>query len=392
MIDSKPAKILYFTTQLFPATGGVSQVISVLAAGMNSLGFPIRLLAPIKPVSQNISDLSDKNKNSSPFPYPVIPLRFLYNLYPLITNYHNRYERIMELNLEILYQTHPFDLIHAHISYPAGYCAAHWGRRKGIPVIITCHGHDIDNTSNKPYNSDLWEKVRERMIEGFHLADAVTVPSRGMAQKLNTWGVTATCIPNGVYTEQIPRSCTREQKRPFILTIGRFNEVKGFDLLIESFAVVARRHPDIRLVIFGEGCGISSILSHSLSNDLKGRISFVTTGSDEKKKWDLLNQCELYVCSSRMEGFGMAVLEAMACSKPVVAFNVGGLPDLIENGKNGILVPPYDTTSMAESINSILSNPVLAKEMAEESGKQAARFNWTVILRKYLSLYQSLTG
>jgi glycosyltransferase involved in cell wall biosynthesis len=379
MHNKKPTEILFFTTQSFPPTGGFSRVIDALTDGIGSLGFCTRLLAPL-------------NEDTPPLPYPVIPIRFFHNLYPLVTDYFTRYERIMELNLEILYQIRPFDLVHAHIGYPAGYCATRWGRRKQIPVIITCHGHDIKNVSDNPLDPDIWEKFTEKMIRGFHLAAEVTVPSRSMAQDLKTWGVESRCIPNGVYLDRIPRDHPSRECEPFILAIGRFVNVKGFDLLLKSFAIVARRRQNLRLVIFGEGCGISPLISHSLSNDLRGKVSFVTTGGDEKKKWSLLKQCELFVCSSRMEGFGIAVLEAMACSKPVVAFKVGGVTDLVENNKNGILVPPYDTEAMAEGIDHILKDRVLAKRMSEESFKRAVRFDWPIILKKYQHLYHEVLG
>jgi glycosyltransferase involved in cell wall biosynthesis len=371
------AEILIFTTQLFPSTGGFSQVIDTLSGRMESFGFRTQLLAPIK-------------ENSTHRPYSITPIRFLHNLYPLVTDYYKRYERIMELNLEILYQTRPFNMIHAHLAYPAGYCAVRWGRRKGIPVIITCHGHDINNVDDIPYEPDVWEVFQNKMVEAFHLADAVTVPSRSMAEKLKSWGIQTSYIPSGVNLNQIPPIPPPQENEPFILTIGRFNKVKGFDLLLESFTILAHRHQNLRLVVFGEGCGIPPLISQSLAKELKGRVTLISTGSDEKKKWDLLRRCILYVCPSRMEGFGIAVLEAMACAKPVVAFAVGGLTDLIENKKNGLLVSPYDTEAMAEAIDQILNDSERAKDMAEESRNRATRFDWSIILDQYQGLYHKV--
>lgn len=370
-------EVLIFTTQLFPSTGGFSQVIDTLSSGMRALGFHTQLLAPIK-------------ENIPPRPYPVTPIRFVHNLYPLITDYYTRYERIMELNLEILYQTWPFNMIHAHLAYPSGYCAARWGQKKGIPVIITCHGHDIKNINDKSYEPDVWEMFRNKMVEAFHLADAVTVPSQSMAEELKSWGIKTSYIPNGINLSQIPRNPHPQEDEPFILTIGRFNKVKGFDLLLESFAILARRHQNLRLVVFGEGCGISSLISQSLAKELKGRVTLISTGKDKKKKWDLLRRCKLYVCPSRMEGFGIAVLEAMACAKPIVAFAVGGVTDLIENKKNGLLVSPYDTEAMAEAIDQILNDSQQAKDMAEKSRNRATRFDWSIILGQYQDLYHKV--
>jgi glycosyltransferase involved in cell wall biosynthesis len=371
------AEVLIFTTQLFPPTGGFSQVIDTLTGKMGSFGFRTQLLAPIK-------------ENAPPRPYTITPIRSLHNLYPLVTDYYTRYERIIELNLEILYQTRPFNMIHAHLAYPAGYCAVRWGRRKGIPVIITCHGHDINNEDDIPYEPDVWEVFQNKMAEAFHLADAVTVPSRSMAEELKSWGIQTSYIPNGVNLNQIPPIHLPQENEPFILSIGRFNKVKGFDLLFESFTILARRRQNLRLVVFGEGCGISPLISQSLAKELKGRVTLISTGSDEKKKWDLLQRCILYVCPSRMEGFGIAVLEAMACAKPVVAFAVGGSTDLVENKKNGLLVPPYDTKAMAEAIDQILNNSEQAKDMADESRNRATRFDWPIILDQYRALYHKV--
>jgi glycosyltransferase involved in cell wall biosynthesis len=364
-------------TEVLIFTGGFTQVIDTLSNNMGSLGFPTQLLAPIK-------------ENTPPRPYPVTPIRFLHNLYPLITDYYTRYERIMELNLEILYQTRPFNMIHAHLAYPAGYCAVRWGRRKGIPVIITCHGHDIKDVEDIPYEPDVRKMFQDKTIQAFSLADAVTVPSRSMAEEIKSWGIQTFYIPSGVNLNQIPRIPPSQENEPFILAIGRFNKVKGFDLLLESFTILARRQQNLRLVIFGAGCGISPLISRSLAEELKGRVTVISTGWDEKKKWDLLQRCTLYVCPSRMEGFGIAVLEAMACAKPIVAFAVGGLTDLIENKKNGLLVSPYDTEAMAEAIAQILNDSELAKGMAEESRNRATRFDWPIILNQYQDLYHKV--
>ncbi len=368
-------KILLFTSQLFPSTGGFSQVVNALAGGMRNFGFSTQLLAPI-----------DENIHLPP--YPLIPVRFFHNLYPLITDYRSRYERIMEMNLEILYQKNPFDMIHAHFAYPAGFCAARWGQQKGIPVIITCHGHDINNLADKPYEHDTWEKLQAKMIEGFALANKVTVPSRDMVEQLKSWGVDSRRIPNGIHLNQIPQH--QPQNDPFILTIGRFNKVKGFDMLFKTFAILAPKHPNLKLVVFGEGCGKLHFFNKTLSNELTGRVLF--TGSDEKKKWELIRQCQLYVCPSRREGFGIAVLEAMAAGKPVVAFDVGGVKDLVENENNGILVPPYDIVAMAEGISRILADRTSAKKMSDESVKRAADFNWPIILEQYQQLYHEVLG
>jgi 1,4-alpha-glucan branching enzyme len=166
--------------------------------------------------------------------------------------------------------------------------------------------------------------------------------------------------------------------------------VKGFDLLFKAFAIVAQQHPNLRLVVFGEGCGTFHFFGQTLSNKLRGKISFITTGGDEKKKWELIRQCELYVCPSRMEGFGIAVLEAMVAGKPVVAFDVGGVTDLVENEKNGILIPPYDIEAMAEGISRILVDHALSKSMSEESGRSAVRFDWPIILDQYQHLYHEV--
>ncbi len=379
MHKKETKNILLFTSQFFPSTGGFSQVIDALAGGMGAYGFSTKLLAPTE-------------NNTPPPPYPVIPVRFPHNLYPLITDYRSRYERIMGLNLEILYQKDPYDMVHAHFAYPSGFCAARWGRQKGIPVIITCHGHDIRNIADKPYEPDIWEKIQTKMIEGLALADAVTVPSRDMLEQLKSWGVNSHHIPNGVHLNRIPQDHPPKKSDPFILTIGRFDKVKGFDLLFKAFAIVASKHPNLKLVVFGEGCGTFHFLGQTLSNKLKGKISFITTGGDERKKWELIKQCELYVCPSRMEGFGIAVLEAMAAGKPVVAFDVGGVTDLVKNKINGILIPPYDIEAMAEGIGRVLADGALAKNMSDESVKRATLFDWPIILDQYQDLYREVLG
>jgi len=174
---------------------------------------------------------------------------------------------------------------------------------------------------------------------------------------------------------------------PVILFVGRVDDPrKGLDVLIRAFRKVLIEG-DATLLVVGKG-------DDSTVRDLAGssldRIIFTGFVDDAflKKCYAI---CDVYVCPSRLEGFGLTILEAFAAGKPVVATKVGAIPELVHDGQNGILVPPDNVTEMAKAINLILK----AFESYEQSGKGNAKylgdtFSWAEAVKNIESLYLQL--
>ncbi len=174
--------------------------------------------------------------------------------------------------------------------------------------------------------------------------------------------------------------------RPIILFVGRVDDFrKGLDILFKAFKEVLAE-VDAYLLVVGKGDqGPAKELAKSLC--ILDNIIFAGFLSDEdlKKCYEL---CDVYASPSRLEGFGLTILEAMASGKPIVATNVGAIPELIEDGKNGILTNPEDQEGMAQAVLSILSNKGMSRELMKGSlALLNDKFNWEKTANEINSIY-----
>ena len=174
-----------------------------------------------------------------------------------------------------------------------------------------------------------------------------------------------------------------------ILYVGRLVEVqKGLDLLIESFEKVHNKAPDWNLIIVGDGEDKERIQDKINKKNLSNFIK-IHPFSDDVKKYYL--NSTIFVSSSRWEGFGLVITEAMECGVPVVAFNNTGPKEIIKiNNKNGILVPCKDTKLLADSILYLINNKDERKKISKNSIERAKYFSLENISKEWTSLFKEL--
>lgn len=183
------------------------------------------------------------------------------------------------------------------------------------------------------------------------------------------------------------RQSDNSQKQ--VIAVGRYMPQKGFDRLIPAWAIVSKRHPDWILRIYGDGMrqqlqqqidsfGISStcILEHSTPNIM-----------------DKYCESSIFVLSSRFEGFGMVIIEAMACGVPPVSFTCPcGPRDIISDGKDGLLVENGDIEGMAEKICYLIENDDIRKKMGKQARLDVDRFKIEHIAQQWKKLFEELDG
>lgn len=183
------------------------------------------------------------------------------------------------------------------------------------------------------------------------------------------------------------RQSDNSQKQ--VIAVGRYMPQKGFDRLIPAWAIVSKRHPDWILRIYGDGMrqqlqqqidslGISStcILEHSTPNIM-----------------DKYCESSIFVLSSRFEGFGMVIIEAMACGVPPVSFTCPcGPRDIISDGKDGLLVENGDIEGMAEKICYLIENDDIRKKMGKQARLDVDRFKIEYIAQQWKKLFEELDG
>ena len=148
----------------------------------------------------------------------------------------------------------------------------------------------------------------------------------------------------------------------FILSVGQLEKVKGMDILIEAFGKIDK---DFKLIIIGEGSERNTLENKIKSLGLNDRVELKGKLSLEQVEY-IMKNCYCFVLSSLSEGLPRVLLEAQSLSKPIIASNVGGIPDLIKVGENGFLFEPGNSDDLAQKLNTLMHEPSLAQAMGRK--------------------------
>jgi len=173
------------------------------------------------------------------------------------------------------------------------------------------------------------------------------------------------------------------EKEGKIFSWGLMYHRKGFHLLMHAFRKVIKEYPIARLVLAGEGPEKTRLQKLSKDLGLSNKVIFLPKLSNDRLVYEI-NTSQIVVIPSLWEGFGLTVLEAMACKKPVIAFNIPAISELITNGLNGLLAPRGDVDALASSIVHLLNDKDLREKIAGNAYLFARKFSWENIAEKEL--------
>ncbi len=194
-----------------------------------------------------------------------------------------------------------------------------------------------------------------------------------------------TVIPNPVsFIPQKVSNCTNKQ----IIAVGRYHLQKGFDRLITVWQQVHSKHSDWLLRIYGEGSLRDKLTAQVVELNLQDNCLLEHAVPDIATK---LQESSIFVLSSRFEGFGMVIVEAMACGLPVVSYACQcGPRDIISEGIDGLLVKEGDISGLAAGINQLIENDELRQKMGKQARKKAEQYTIEKIGKKWINLFESL--
>jgi glycosyltransferase involved in cell wall biosynthesis len=250
----------------------------------------------------------------------------------------------------------------------------------GLPVIISEHCD--------PYHINLgegWEGLRRLC---YPQAKYLTVLTEEAAPYFSGFmDNRVRVMPNPIATAFRPAqdgAVTQPKCGRTLLAMGRLAYEKGFDLLLQAFALVATRHPAWCLQIWGEGESRLQ-LEHNVSTlGLTDRVQFC---GFTKTPFEVMRQADLFVVPSRCEGFSNVLAEAMACGLPVVSFDCPSGPrHIIKDGIDGVLVAPQDVRAMAETLERLMGDENERRRLAANAPKVVERFGIEKVMRSWEQL------
>jgi glycosyltransferase involved in cell wall biosynthesis len=232
-------------------------------------------------------------------------------------------------------------------------------------------------------------------------ADRVIVPSDYMRRTLIRWGVEparVSVIPNAVEPTSAPSQPSREQARrrleidgPAILGVGRLIPLKGYRQLIDMMPNLLARFPSLTLNIVGSGPEETRLRRRIRELGLETSVRLVGCLEFEQVV-EYYRASDLYALPSEHEAFPHVLLEAMREGLVPVAYSVGGVPEIIDHGVNGMLVSVNEPDAFKDTVLELLENPEPRREMGRRAEKRARDFNWDDTVKKTLSVMEDVFG
>ncbi|ADY57273.1 glycosyl transferase group 1 [Syntrophobotulus glycolicus DSM 8271] len=315
--------------------------------------------------------------------------------------YPKTYIRGMKRTLAGLIKTKKPDIIHAHVAHPDGAAAVYFGKKYGIPVVVTIHGQDFAHTL---YRSPRCERSLKTTLA---LADRVVLVSDKLRHNygLDDWADDLTkyrVIYNGVNLEELAEDTRAErdkaekggagegEKAPVLVTVGFLRKFKGHAYVLEALPVLLPKYPGLLYHIVGDGAERQVLEKQARELGLEKNVLFLGSLSHAEAMKEIARS-DLFLMPSWNEAFGVVYLEALAHGKPVIGTKGEGIAPIIEREQVGITVPARNAKALAEALDLLLSHPESSRQMGERGRALVRReFTWEQNALQTCGLYQEI--
>lgn len=388
-------KICFFSNSMFKL-GGEQRITTEIANGLCSLGYDVTILIKHKEsINLDLYQLSkeihihflDVNYDFRLNNIVFFEILRKINRKTGIFKYFPRLIRHFFCSNKILKQLSEF-FISNHFDFVIGVA----GDRSFIlsllkPVIKgkiifwnhQCVDAHFKKEKSRYYNEGLFI---EPLLKRFDEVIVLTIYDK---EKLEDYyNITCRVISNCKSFETNIKSTLNHNR---FLAVGRLVSQKGFDYLLEAMHFFSKNNKSWNLDIYGEGEDYKSLSKTIKNYHLTNRVKIHSLTENMLEVY--LNH-DIFLISSRYEGFGLVTLEAMECGLPVIGFDIPANKELIRNGTNGFLVPCYDTKEYAKTMEFIVNNPVLMKQIAKQLNKSIEKFSFKAIISQWHKMFNEI--
>jgi glycosyltransferase involved in cell wall biosynthesis len=376
--SKKKLSLIMIIRQFYPLIGGTEKQAALLARKLQERGCSIKL------ITARLSKVWKKNELIEGLEVVRLPSPRIRVLGTLIY--------VLSLIYYLFKHRKHYDCIHVHRADYDAVIAITVGRLIGKKVLIklACSGPfgDLECLRRSPITRlALW------IISKAQRVIAVNEDIKKELLQIGLKTDSISMIPNGVDSKIFkPSETIPLSKKKMVTYVGRLHEQKGVEYLLRSWAMLAERFRladssfELNLNIIGEGPLLEKLVNLAGELNIENRVNFLGTVNNVAESFQ---RSDVFVNASLNEGISNSLLEAMACGLPIVATNISGNNELIQDAYNGLLVPPKDTGALTRAMECLLTDSVTAKKLGVKARETIElKYAGHVVAKEYMELYR----
>lgn len=386
MMITRPYKIVFCTPALYSA-GGVERVVSYKASFFaEQLGYDVTIIVTEGRGRDSFFLLSDKVKviNFELGFEELWRASFIKKIFLYLTK-QQQYKRLLKAELIHIRPDFTISMLRREINFLTE--ISDGSKKIGELHVNRANYRNFEaNDSNgfKRLFARCWMRSLVRKLKCLDQLVVLTDKSKASWPELSN----VTVIPDPIPMPMpLSVSCLHAKR---VVTIGRYAYQKGYDLLLQAWAEVEKQYLDWTLDIYGMG---DQTGYRQLMTDMGVDVYRCHLNGPVEDVTKVYQNSSIFVLSSRFEGFGLVLVEAMACGLPVVSFDCPAGPDeIITDGVDGILVPSGDVHVMAEKLMALMANEELRKRLGQQARRSAKRYDMKTIASQWTTLFEKVKG
>jgi glycosyltransferase involved in cell wall biosynthesis len=389
-------KILMLTHRFKPAIGGVETHVFEIAKNLKNMGHDVTIF------TSNLESIGSGKKLSEKYHHHFIEGIEIYrfNAYQLVPSIDAGCI-IPSMLTRAIFDAKKFDIVHAHsYAYFSSLCGALVKILTKTPVVFTPHfaAETVVSKKIKKIYDIILGKFTFKHCDKLILLTKIEKEEIQKIIKIENDKIDI--IPNGVdldkfkikYDSDKFRATYKiEKSDKIILSVCRIAENKGLQYLMDAAPKIIKKVPNVKFVMIGKDWGMKDkLIEIAKKNNFLNKIIFPGKLTSEEMIKFYEDSDVFALPSIGGEAFGIVILEAMAAGKPVVASNIGGIPCVLRDSRNGFLTLPKDSHALAQQITKLLTNKTLYNEISKNNLEEIRKYSWKNITQKIQTVYRTL--